>query len=87
MMTMLKVSALVFALLLGAVSCTTQEEIKTAAEIKQMLSKSQLHGILATARVPTMLIEQEAGAANGARTADLAGRLRFAMPVTYRMTW
>ena len=42
MMNMLKVSALVFALLLGAVSCTTQEEIKTAAEIKQIIIKESI---------------------------------------------
>ena len=50
-------------------------------------SKSQLHGILAVVRVPIVLIEQEDGAANGARIADLAERLLSAMPVTYRMTW
>ena len=42
MMTILKVSALVFALLLGTISCTTQEEIKTDAEIKQMLIKESI---------------------------------------------
>ena len=42
MMTMLKVSGLAFALLLGAVSCTTQEETKTAAEIKQILIKESI---------------------------------------------
>ena len=45
-MTILKGSTLVFVLLLGAVSCATQEEIKTDDEIKQILIQESIASYL-----------------------------------------
>ena len=41
----------------------------------------------ALALVQTMLIKPDDGAASGAPIADLAGLLRSATPVMYRLTW